>query len=58
MMIAIRAHLTTACSFLEWQKVGHGMLIGAALGLILMGSAWVLMRALELVVGGVLALLP
>jgi hypothetical protein len=58
MMIALRAYLATVRSSLEWREVGHGMLIGAALGLALMGSGWVLMRALEWMVGLALAVMP
>ena len=47
MMTAVRAKLFTVRGSLKWQEVGHGMLIGAALGLLGMGGAWVLMQALE-----------
>ena len=58
MMLNLRAHLLTVCGFLEWRELGHGMLIGAALGLALTGSGWVLLRALEWVVGWALAVMP
>ena len=47
MMLNLGAHLATVCGSLEWRELGHGMLIGASLGLALTGSGWVLMHALE-----------